>query len=348
MAARPNLFDYATKELSQDAMICWLLKWAASEHRETDRELSDVGRQLANALLAKHDAGVEIDTVEVWQQQHRIDVLARINGAHVLLIEDKTDSSDHSGQLERYYERVKSEHPNSHIHPIYFKTGNYQRQESAWIEQERTHAGAGYRYKLFDRCDFLAVLEGYRGANSSLLDFRDYLQRLEDRTNSYCKWTKESGRGCWESWQGFFRHLEQALEPEPIRWWGYVPNASGGFLGLCWGFEEGNRAYMQLEVQPWNLERQHLCFKIWADDADKAEQDRLKHDYHRRIMAAGRGQVRRPSRMRRGNTMTVAMWGKDQDDGWLAFDPDGKFNLEQTVSRLKEAQGVLKAAMSAP
>ena len=25
---RPNLFKYGRKELSQDAMICWLLAWA--------------------------------------------------------------------------------------------------------------------------------------------------------------------------------------------------------------------------------------------------------------------------------------------------------------------------------
>ena len=24
----PNIFDFATKELSQDAMICWLIRWA--------------------------------------------------------------------------------------------------------------------------------------------------------------------------------------------------------------------------------------------------------------------------------------------------------------------------------
>ena len=25
----PSIFDYATKELSQDAMICWLIAWRA-------------------------------------------------------------------------------------------------------------------------------------------------------------------------------------------------------------------------------------------------------------------------------------------------------------------------------
>ena len=28
---RPNLVDYATKELSQDAVVCWLIAWA---HRD--------------------------------------------------------------------------------------------------------------------------------------------------------------------------------------------------------------------------------------------------------------------------------------------------------------------------
>ena len=28
---RPGIFDYATSELSQDAMICWLLRWADLE-----------------------------------------------------------------------------------------------------------------------------------------------------------------------------------------------------------------------------------------------------------------------------------------------------------------------------
>ena len=29
----PNLFNYATKELSQDAMICWIIAWAQTDAR---------------------------------------------------------------------------------------------------------------------------------------------------------------------------------------------------------------------------------------------------------------------------------------------------------------------------
>ena len=30
----PNLFDFATKELSQDAVICWLIAWADADATE--------------------------------------------------------------------------------------------------------------------------------------------------------------------------------------------------------------------------------------------------------------------------------------------------------------------------
>lgn len=333
MSTRPNLFEYATKELSQDAMICWLLKWAAKEYQASDPELSKVGVNFVNALLAKHEAAPlsDVNKMKVWQQHHRIDVLATINDTDVLLIEDKTDSTDHSGQLERYYEAVRQKHPDKNIYPIYFKTGNYQLSEKSRIEDTK------HKYRVFDRSDFLKVLKGYEGdnaTNATLTDFRDYLQRLEDATNSYCQWTKETAKG-WEAWQGFFKRLEEKFEHAG---WGYVPNPTGGFLGFWWGWTA--HAYLQLQVQPSYVKQQDLCFKVGAGEADKTEQGKLKDDYHQRIMCAGDDRVRRPDRMRRGKTMTVAMWASD----WLAFGPDGKFDFDQTVSNLKEAEDVLKQA----
>ncbi len=36
---KPNLFSYATSELSQDAFIAWLLAWASPEYQTVDKEL---------------------------------------------------------------------------------------------------------------------------------------------------------------------------------------------------------------------------------------------------------------------------------------------------------------------
>ena len=342
MTTRPNLFDYATKELSQDAMICWLLKWAAKEYREEDPQLAEVGVDLVNALLAKHDPDIEVEVneVDVCQQWERIDVLAKINDTHVLLIEDKTGSADHSGQLERYYEAVRKRYPHTNIYPIYFKTGNYQRSERRRIEETK------HQYRMFDRCDFLEVLKKYTGTNITLTDFHDHLKRLECKTNSYENWTKGTTVG-WKAWQGFFKHVEKEFEEE-IRqnkgWlgWGYVPNKAGGFLGFWWGGRsyDNAEAYMQLQVEPWKVCSQHLCFKVGAHHAGSAEQDRLKWECHQRVKSVGGDRVKKPGVMRRGKTMTVAVWASD----WLAFDTNGKLNINETVSNLKEAESVLKQA----
>ena len=49
---KPNLFEFATKELSQDAFICWLLTWAHPRHRTDDEVLHRTGRALLEGLLA--------------------------------------------------------------------------------------------------------------------------------------------------------------------------------------------------------------------------------------------------------------------------------------------------------
>ena len=110
----PNLFHYATKELSQDAMICWLIAWAAQGKGTgpEQEELRRCGLRFVSALLNhnrddKDPIKLEEDVeTEIHPQDRRIDVLARINRKHVLLIEDKTVTKDHSEQLSRYYDDV--------------------------------------------------------------------------------------------------------------------------------------------------------------------------------------------------------------------------------------------------
>ena len=78
-----NIFRYATKELSQDAVIGWLIKWAGrKEVRDADEALRDCGRRFVEALLDEHGANLDgaIKEIEIRQQDHSIDVLARING----------------------------------------------------------------------------------------------------------------------------------------------------------------------------------------------------------------------------------------------------------------------------
>ena len=337
----PNLFDFATKELSQDAMICWLIRWADEQFADVDRQLHDCGRRFVSALLNQHE-GTNIPErfcTEVFRQDKSIDVLARIRQDHVLLIEDKTGSSDHSGQLKRYYDHVVDGETNlkevrkESLYPIYLKTGNQSLSKDRQIES----LGGFYRpYRVFNRCEFLDVLRLYKGNHQALNDYREYLEKLEKDTNSYRDWDQRNRcKWSWWSWEGFYRYLELELCTGD---WSYVPNAAGGFLGFYWSFIPADgepHIYLQLEVQPKG--RQLLCFKVGR--APKERQQELKWDWNERVVRAGAGTVEKPPVMRAGWTMTVGRWKGE----WLAYS-DSKVDLDGTVRNLRRAEEILRTA----
>ena len=160
-------------------MICWLIKWAyydepiiiSSIYGPRYDRLRKCGKDFVEALFAKHGNKVPHNPkVEIWQQDNNIDVLARI-GEYVLLIEDKKDTDDHSDQLERYYQLVLDGETGAgevageeFIIPIYLKTEDLSLYDVLRIENST-------KYKVFDRTDFLDVIEPYDTAHTVLSDF---------------------------------------------------------------------------------------------------------------------------------------------------------------------------------
>ena len=354
----PNLFDFATKELSQDALICWLLKWAEDD---SDYELHALGRAFAKALL-NHKSQREVELpkgpfrVETHQQDGGIDVLARVDCRHVLLIEDKTGSGVHGDQLRRYRNYVLGRQDDGKrsklgtvserdVHPIFFKTGNQS------LSAEREIEGKD-GYRVFTRRDWLDVLRRYEGNNPIVLDAREYWEDVEAKTNSYGALTRPEWDGApWEAWEGLYRRLEEELfGDDTTRWrgWGYVPNPSGGFVGFWWqpaaGLKGkgGEELYLQTE---WHK----LCFKVGHAKAE--HQDEIKWHWHKRLMEAGRAnssdeRIVKPPVMRRGDAMTVALWRTtENDDSWMSFGASEKLDVGATVERLRTAEQVwLEAA----
>ena len=93
----------------------------------------------------------------------------------------------HDDQLARYQRLVAEgrttlgDVDGEDVYPIYCKTGNHSLRDRQHAEEQ----GHG----VFDRSDFLGVLEGYRGGNQILLDFRRHLDRWERDTASFAEWT---------------------------------------------------------------------------------------------------------------------------------------------------------------
>jgi hypothetical protein len=336
----PNLFDYATKELSQDAFICWLLAWADQGNREEDASLHALGLSFVNRLLEMHGAPPqESVAVTVHRQFTRADVVAEIGSGFVLLIEDKVHAGLHGDQLVRYRREVENEFSGRRVLPIFLKTGD----QSSYAEAEE----AGYRLLL--REHILQLLRPWRDRISNAI-FSDFLANLEWReaeiesysTKPVSEWTGE-----WDPWIGFYKRLQRELSDEVE--WKYVPNGSGGFLGAWWHFtgwnDPGGKAhdvYLQIEQGP-------LCFKIAVDDeeADGACRAGLRERWRGRISEKAKEagvDVKRPARMGNGNWMTV---GRIELSDWMAKRPDALLDLPGTLANLRAAATVVDLAAGA-
>jgi GNAT superfamily N-acetyltransferase len=320
---RPNLFSFATSELSQDAFVCWLLSWSAPEYKEIDSKLNQCAIQLIQALFKKHEkeAPKIISNVEVSKQDSNIDILCIVNDSYVILIEDKIGTKNHSDQLARYLKEVKNRvYKDEYILPIYYKT------EDQGDYSEIINAG----YQTFLRDDILQILNEYNGENSIILDYREHLQSVSDNVASYQslpidKWN-------WYSWIGFYLRLQRELGDGN---WDYVPNPSGGFLGYWWHFQGDEECEQYLQ-----LEEDKLCFKVWVSESHRRRELRTK--WHERIKEKARKNgipVKKPSRFGNGQYMTVCIYEGD----YRKTNGDNVIDITSTVKLLKKAESLLES-----
>ncbi len=304
-----NLFNYATKELSQDAFICWLCSFALEDADESDPDLVTCGKKLVYEFMKRGIDEVidkeQIQLTMVEKQVGNIDVLLTAcyrDEIYKIIVEDKTHSSEHDNQLQRYKDGILDKTAN--IICIYFKTG-FQSDLS-----EVNKAG----YKLFGRQDVLKLLEECESNNAILKDYRDYWENFEALKQSY----KSNKLGDWPDWQavnGFYEELQTMLESKGL-WAGYnyVSNPSGGFWGFWYGIDEDHiyvnddyRAalYLQIEMK-WGSERKgydfKICLKLEKQEGDDRETIELRNYILAHQETFG---FYRPDRLRLGKQTTT-------------------------------------------
>lgn len=333
METRPNLFHFATSELSQDAVLCWMLSWAKPEHQVASAALHELGVGFLGLIFKKagRTPPPVFSSVEVRRQAGHIDVLCLIDGTTAILIEDKTRSKQHSEQLPRYVAHVSATYGVSvqNIIPVYIQTGG----QSDYREVTK------YGYVVLERIDLLGLLEDDAGrearkASDILDDFGVHLRHIEDDVQSFLR--LPLGKWSGNAWMGFYTCIQAALGDGE---WDYVPNAAGGFLGFWWHFVSSNDCEIYLQ-----LEQEKFCFKIVMPDGERRRS--LREHWHTLILSKcpARGlRAKRPARFGNGQYMTVAIL----DQEFRQFGADGRFDINGTVHVLKSAQGVLDDCLTA-
>ena len=299
MKTQPNIFDFATSELSQDAMFAWIISWANPQYKENNQMLYYAAVEFVRLLLNKNEE-FYINKIEVGRQWQNIDIWAEINDDILLIIEDKVETREHSNQLERYRQIAQEEYKNQNIQVFcsYIKTGN---EPNAILSKIRKKG-----YHTIERNDILSCLGKYCSSHPLLQDYYNHLLNIEILTQSYQ--TKLMKDWDWYAWQGFYKELEKHLIEAN---WNYVANPAGGFLGMWWHFEETEDAEIYLQ-----FEQSKLCFKIAVDECDNRTDIRWKYYKILCDNSIDYPEIKRPERFGTGAFMTIAcvnienLWGE--------------------------------------
>ncbi len=320
-----NLFYYATKELTQDAIICWLCSFSLDGADDTDKELVKCSQDLINYFLkSKPDEIINYDAwhlKKVEKQVGNIDVLLTLdfkNVTYKIIIEDKTHTSEHDNQLERYKKQVEKD--GYEVIGIYFKTG-FQSNYSA-IEK------AGF--KVFNRKNLLDILNSCKSENAILCSYREYWLNFENLAQSYNNLRLYE----WPDWQtvnGFYEEMQGVIE-ETGSWagYGYVSNPAGGFWGFwygpndCYIVQEKEfkvSLYLQVETK-WNDDTSRYEYRICSkmeDQSTQKDNDRVLSIRDKVINIQEKYSFKRPTKLRWGATMTIGEFEIENNPSYEEF-----------------------------
>lgn len=199
-----NLFWFSTKELTQDAVLMWILK------NYKDPNLKDVARSIIGHFCFDRELREDevIKELRGKQQYKGVDLAIEFfldsntdGGWYYLIIEDKTYSYLHSNQIKKYLEisfkdfdsawHVKNR-PNTNIKVIYFKMTSFNKHDEDELFKETKEASEENYYgknSIFDcakdvrRIDLTYFYEKIisKFANSKNYVLNEYVIYVRDR-----------------------------------------------------------------------------------------------------------------------------------------------------------------------
>ncbi|WP_428236541.1 PD-(D/E)XK nuclease family protein [Gracilimonas sp.] len=326
---KPNIFSFGTTELTQDAMIAWLVAWADPIYKESESALHHLGKSIVEDIFFVSGVKIsELRSVKVQTQFKKIDVYVIINDKYHIIIEDKTFGDTSEVQIERYVNKLKKEGIDAlNILPIYYKT-----RDQAITKQD------GEMHPILTRQEMLKLInESLKNGLSHdlVLEYNTYLQSIEDEVQSY----KTTAPSSWDhpQWKGFLQYVNDYFLDGS---WKYVPNKSGGFMGFWWnrkGNIGGHNIYLQIEESK-------LCFKISDASGDEFLSKNAKWGWIKRIRTVANEldlPVDKPKYLGNGKRVTFAVWHPNDSETWIPTKENGSPDLEQAVKRLQSTADLL-------
>lgn len=267
---RNNMFKYATKELSQDAFICWLVNYINTDEKEYKKVAKEfielIAEKIGDKRLKEYIKNNDYK-VEIKHQYKNIDILLKI-GKFNIIVEDKINTLEHDDQIREYtYKLLKEGIEEKNIFTCYYKIYDEYRQKDKFVNS------------MISRKDMISFLEKVKNKNLYMEDYYTYLKEIENYSKKRNVLASEInklksdiisnvGNSIYTS---FYGQLEEKESSHGIIGWGYVDNRNGG----TWWYgskkydnvrsEEFNRIYAELNLKE---DRNYIILKLGKKNKD--------------------------------------------------------------------------------
>lgn len=238
-----NIFHWATKELSQDAVLCWIL-----DQYNENNAAGAIAKAIIRRIIPSDEHPL---SVKVFRQYKNIDILLTLDYGQykrTIIIEDKVEA-DLNNDLERYCNDVQEEQISTHV--VILRTGDGMK--SQW--SEKVCLNEDVSSSCLNRRDIISLMSSYVDdikKSEILWSFYNFLIDKENQS----QYTIESLRNSLTSpslnhssqWKSFYNDLYYNIVDgiRVIHKWEYVPNPQGGFM--CGMLD----SWVYVEIVPFN------------------------------------------------------------------------------------------------
>ncbi|WP_368646391.1 PD-(D/E)XK nuclease family protein [Alkalibacterium putridalgicola] len=302
-----NLFDFATKELSQDAFICYLLNFVHEDNIGEDKELQNCAIDFLEKITEKNPIKENILVTDIKRQHHHIDILVEVNKKFHILIEDKVYTYQKIKQIENYKNKLKKEGKNNII-TVYYKMIGQDRPEQVDVN--------------IGRKDMIEILKPYinKTKNTIIKNYYEYISYIDSEFNLF----KSAPIDDWShnAYRGFYEFLTkedaEVINTDGIWGWKYVSNPSGGFIGLWWFFIEGKDLintglqYEGVTAIHLQIEKNKITLKVQSEIPLK---NNVKWDIFNTIIKdCNIPDFKKPKRFGYGKTVTIGYIEYDENN----------------------------------
>ncbi len=347
----PNIFTYATKELSQDAFLCWLFCFADKQYQDSNyRELHLLAIELLRSFVS--NTSLEIEEIVVKKQENKIDIWLEINSNLLVIIEDKTNSQAGTGQLDKYFQLANQYcKTNNFGNPIciYFKTGN----EAARVFNR---ADLNRNWKYFSLEHLIQIFSSYEEKINHPY-FQDFFQMNHDKFKLNQNFEehiseekiKKLGNNVIEA---FYTKLEL---DEVFKNWNYNDSIGNRrYYSNDYSNVPGEaNVYLQLDRMDLRLKVDLCKLRDEKGKTYKKFQTALKQNDIKSIYSGVRsvfenhskfkGIIVKPAKYALHNFLTFANIPQEH---WLNFNSNGTINYAQTKDKLQSINNDLQEAIT--